>query len=478
MKKMFVFPLLFVVVILFVVIWTIKINAETEAVLPVFKMSDKPTYDKLLLVRRISPDGNLLLKLLNEKKIFQYDIGRKSVSEVDEQSWNNASEKVSVCGVVEGRDEGGAQNFKAYGKYVLTAKSSPREVKFAVLSAAGPKIPNISIIPFMGGGHRILGTRYLEIKENSADYKTVGKPFRVEKMISPQLCWTEDETLVVMYDSLYFDFSVANLNQPQAAPIVQNVIKQAASKPDLSRLTGNVRDYGVDENGDGLFEKIAVEIETETSVAGKYQIFLSLKSKDGKNFIEAADVELKGGLEMTKLLFDTKPWFEEKVDGAFKIEMVDLTYQHYPFLERREDLGQTREYKLAQFSRPNIVFTAENIVTPIDKNHNGKYEGLQIKVGIDVLDADDYKFQGDLYDEFSDVTAEGLIEFGSGEATLKKGKGDITFYFSGKKIIEHGISGRFRLKNIIVYKKGRSSDNTGNLLTPQSFDVKQFESEN
>lgn len=478
MKKMSVFLLLITAAVLALFVWSIKDVLATESVLPVFKMSDKIVYDKLLLIRRTVPNGNLLLKLLNEKTIFQYDIDRKSVSEVGEQVWNNAAEKVSVCGRVPETNESGERNLNAYGKYVLAVTDSPRRTKTAVVSARGPKGPNISLLFPLGGGGKIWGNRYLEIKENRANYPTDGKPFRVREMITPQICWTEDENIVVVYDSWIYSFSVVNLNPRQTSPPVQKPLEQLPSKPDLSRLTGVARDYGVDEDGDGLFEKIAVEIETETSFPGQYQIFVRLKSSGDKYFLQTVDVELKGGIERTKLLFDTKPLFEEKIDGVFKIEMADLTYGHYPFLERREDLGETRSYKLAQFGRPNVVFTGENIVTPIDENRNGKYEGLRIKVGVDVLDAGDYEFQGDLYHEFSNVTAEGVVEFFHGKTNLKKGKGTITFFFGGGKIIEHGKSGKFRLRYVVVYKTGGSAPFVDTLLETTAFDVNRFESEN
>jgi hypothetical protein len=475
---MYFFPLLFVAVILTGFIWLTKDIFATEKTLPVFRLSDKTAgYGELLLVRRLSPNGDILLKRLREKTVYQYDLRRKTAAEVGEDVWNNATEKISVCeGFSENQTDGG--KYTTYGKYILAANDSPDKTRTAVLSAYGPKIKNISLMPFLGGGYTIYGTRYLEIKKASENYKNIGKPFRVEKMISPQLCWTEDGNSLVIFDSLYFEFSVADFNPQPPAQDVRNAAKQTAPKPDLSRLTGVVRDYGVDENGDGLFEKIAVEIETETSFPASYKIFVDLEANTGKHFAEEARVELKGGVETTKVLFDTKPFFDEKIEGVFKISFVDLDYKDNPMLERREDLGQTREYKLSQFERPNIIFTGENVVTPIDKNGEGKYERLEIKVGVDVLYADDYEFQGDLYDEFTNVTAEGVIEFGAGKTKLNKGSGAITFSFSGKKIIEHGVSGKFRLRNVVIYKKRQRGEYKENLLATQPFDVNQFESEN
>lgn len=457
--------------------WLIKDNFFTEKPSPVFSMSDKILYNKLLLIRRISPNGNLLLKLLNEKEVFEYDINRKSVAEVDEQVWLNASEKVSVCYPHQGiRQENRVGKYNSYGKYALAAAASPDKTKTAVVSAYGPKTPTVGLI--FGGGDKYWGQRYLEIKENSPEYQTLGKPFRTYEMSSPGLCWAEDGNLLVYFDVWSYRFSVFNLGSEPIISTPPNRTEPMSPKPDLSRLTGAVRDFGIDENSDGRFEKVAIEVETETSVDGIYNIFVRLKSENGECFRENVRANLKGGIEKTKVLFDMEEWSEEKLSGAFEIDYISLDYETGTNLEQREHIGQTQKYDFAEFDRENVVYTNENKITPIDKNGDGKYESLKIEVGVDVLNAGDYDFQGDLYDEVSTVTAEGLIEFGAGKARLNKGAGKITLIFSGKKIVEHGVSGRFRLRNVVIYKKGEKGSFAENLLFTESFDVTQFESEN
>lgn len=477
MKNMSIFLIAVFSAFLLILVWLIKDNFSTEKPLPVFSMSEKILYDKLLLVRRVSPNGNLLLKLLNEKEVFEYDISHKSVAKVDEQIWLKASEKVAVCYPHQAiGEENRVGKYNSHGKYALAAVTSPDKTKIAVVSAYGPKTPSLGLI--FGGGDKIWGQRYLEIKENSPNYQTLGKPFRTYDMTSPSLCWAEDGNLLIYFNAWSYLFSVFNLGSEPDVSTPLNQTEQMPPKPDLSKLTGVVRDYGIDENGDGRFEKVAIEVETETSVAGTYNILVRLKSENDKLFVENIPANLKGGIEKTKVLFDTEKWFEEKLNGAFKIEYISLDYEHGVNLDRRENIGQTQKYDFAEFDRKNVVYTNENKITPIDKNGNGKYESLKIEIGVDVLNAGDYEFQGDLYDEFSTVTAEGLIEFGAGKARLNKGAGKITLIFSDKKIVEHGVSGRFRLRNVIIYKKGEKGNFVENLLFTESFDVKEFESEN
>ena len=83
MKKSHLFLFLTISTLVLFLFWLVRDAFTTENSPPVFMMTDKIFSDKLLLIRRSSPNGNLLLKILNEKTIFQYDINQKSVSKVD-----------------------------------------------------------------------------------------------------------------------------------------------------------------------------------------------------------------------------------------------------------------------------------------------------------------------------------------------------------------------------------------------------------
>jgi hypothetical protein len=58
------------------------------------------------------------------------------------------------------------------------------------------------------------------------------------------------------------------------------------------------------------------------------------------------------GIESTTILFDTKKWADEKIEGPFKIGFVHLDYNNWLNLEMRENVGETLAYKLSQFNGP------------------------------------------------------------------------------------------------------------------------------
>jgi hypothetical protein len=170
------------------------------------------------------------------------------------------------------------------------------------------------------------------------------------------------------------------------------------------------------------------------------------------------------------------------VEGSLKIDFFHLDDGSGSNLQILNDPGATGEYKRASFQRPAIVFTGENAVTPVDKNKNGKYDGLEIQIGVDILYPGGYVYRGDLYDGVHDDTGSGLIEFGpEKQVSLKKGRGKITFYFNGSKIAEHGVSGAFKLRFVNVRGNGYSTPTDGltnNLMKTPYLEADRFESEN
>ncbi len=462
--------------------WIFWDSSTTEPELAVYSLSDRSFgYGEFLLIRRVSAHGDLLLKIINRDEIIRYNISDNTISKETKTLWDNAAGEVSICKNSAGFEEDGYGKFDAHGKYTIAAGESPGKTKLAVVSGYGPARRAPSFF-FLGGGYIVYGSKYFEVKENSPAYRTISKVFRVSNRISEMLCWTPDENMVVIYSRSGLNFSVANFDQQPADERVSSGPSPAnSSKPDLSRLTGRFSDHGIDTNGDGLFEKISIDVETETTLPGTYKFFVGAESSGGKPLSGWADARLNGGIEKTPIYIDTKEWFEQGVEGPFKINFIHLDDGSGSNLQILNDPGTTQGYKRTQFERPAIVFTGENTVTPIDKNKNGKYEGLEIQIGVDMLYPGNYIYRGDLYDGVHDDTGSGLIEFGpEKKAALKKGKGTITFYFSGSKIAEHGVSGAFKLTFVNVRGNGYTTptnDLTGNLMKTPYFEAGRFEPE-
>ena len=62
-----------------------------------------------------------------------------------------------------------------------------------------------------------------------------------------------------------------------------------------SRLAGTAPDHGVDDNGDGLLDRVVFDVATQTTTAGHYRAFVHLKTAGGQSIVGSSDADLQAG---------------------------------------------------------------------------------------------------------------------------------------------------------------------------------------
>lgn len=140
--------------------------------------------------------------------------------------------------------------------------------------------------------------------------------------------------------------------------------------------------------------------------------------------------------------------------------------------------GQTKAYQISQLQRPPIIFTNSNQFEGLDFNNNGKFDVLNIKVGLNVIKSSIYLVGGTLYDS-NDKRIDGFYS----RINLVAGDNYVPFSFNGGKINQHGVSGIYKLKNVFIreFKETDTGVFTGsavsasNLLETPSYNINQFE---
>jgi hypothetical protein len=357
-RQLFIYATPAVLAILFIG-WFLQDNVFTDGFLSTHSLRRtegriEPLYDRLLLVRRESAGGPLLLKVLNEDIVVRYRFDTNRSEPVDSRAWHAATGTVAICqNSFQTQTEEEVGKYQTYGKFALNGAFSRSGGKLAVISAYGPKMPGISLFPGLGGGRNIWGQRYLEVKDGKPPYTNLRKTIRAAD--DGALCWSHEEDTVVYYEPNYFfRFSIFALDYTsggEAASAIHSAFTGKDLPPDLSRLTGRFRDYGIDEDGDGLFEAIAIDIETETTVPGRYKIFLGLVSEGKEHVGGWAEAELNGGIETTTVRFDTSDWHQRGIEGEMTITSAQLDYGDDPNLENRENFGRTKKYSADPFKR-------------------------------------------------------------------------------------------------------------------------------
>lgn len=119
------------------------------------------------------------------------------------------------------------------------------------------------------------------------------------------------------------------------------------------KFTGNYSDYGVDTDGDGLFDYLAVEIELEITVAGNYTVEGWLYDSNGKA-IETATTTgyLNVGLQLVVLTFNGLSIYQNQVDGPYYMKYLALKGRG--IIDFVEDAYTTSGYSFTNFQQPPI----------------------------------------------------------------------------------------------------------------------------
>ena len=122
-----------------------------------------------------------------------------------------------------------------------------------------------------------------------------------------------------------------------------------------------IMDNGVDDNSDGLFDRVEFRLGTQTKVSGDYQAFVQLKTKFGKTLIGNGVANLAVGAGEIIVSVPASTIIAANENGPYLIENIRLEQiteiSGSIEVDRRIDLGQTRPYQVNQFQRPPLILT-------------------------------------------------------------------------------------------------------------------------
>lgn len=242
--------------------------------------------------------------------------------------------------------------------------------------------------------------------------------------------------------------------------------------PPTSVFTGTVGDHGIDDNSDGLFDRLALDVQTNTTVAGDYSIVAQLKTASGKRIRRGILATLPTGTSTVSVHFEAEAIVETGENGPYAIELLEMfhvTETETTVADRLANAGQTSAYTLLQFQRPPLVVTNVNTVAGIDNNANGKYDLLRVTSQVLALKAGVYEWSGTLVDASGQE-----IAFASGERVFVAGNNLMTFDFDGNLIGQHGATGSYSVRSVALFGADESLI-VDHLLDTQPFSFKEFE---
>jgi hypothetical protein len=195
-------------------------------------------------------------------------------------------------------------------------------------------------------------------------------------------------------------------------------------------------DYGLDVDGDGLFDILVVNFTVNVTLSGTYEIEGSLCRSDGMAITGSFDeIVLAEGLQAAEVRFNGFDINEFEADGPYLVRL---------YLEYEDASLDYMTYNTSMYGWPQFqvspFFSPPHSDHGLDDDLDGAFEFLVVEAVVNITSNQTYVISGQLTDglwHFSEVH--------SNTTYLQTGLNTVELRYEGWKIRENGISGPFRV---------------------------------
>lgn len=232
----------------------------------------------------------------------------------------------------------------------------------------------------------------------------------------------------------------------------------------LVQVTG-FSDQGVDDNADGLVDRVVVTPTATVSFAGTYSVQVRLRASNGRELTQNVETAVAAGIASVDVAFNADAINAALgVDGPYTVAEVRW-YQIVngdPILAGvRGGLGLTHAYSLVQMQHQRLRLSGAGDAAGVDVFRTGIFEFLDIHLGINADFAGTYSYSASLIDRNGHE-----LGFVNGSAQLASGANTLSFRFEGSPISRNNVDGPYLLSDLIVVGGGQSLLQTTAFTTP------------
>ncbi len=178
-------------------------------------------------------------------------------------------------------------------------------------------------------------------------------------------------------------------------PIVfcaQGLQADTGMKDDLARFNGLYHDYGVDENGDGLYEYVILKTGVDIRKPGNYSLEGYLYDvNDGREIPVYNGSRLNVGSQAVELQL-----YGMMTPGPYRLKGLALYDERGNVVDRSSAEYITHEYQDLEISGAKLNGSYSDYGSDIDGD--GLYDYLTLDVGVDVFSPGNYSLMGFLCD--------------------------------------------------------------------------------
>jgi len=205
-------------------------------------------------------------------------------------------------------------------------------------------------------------------------------------------------------------------------------------------VTGTYSDYGINTDGDGLFDELALNVSVNVISQSDYIIAGSLFDNSG-NFIEefSRSFSLDRGSQNVELRFNGASIYANKANGTFSIKGItvsDLNKHNYYI----PDIFITKVYNYTQFQVPGASFIGTFTELAQDTDYDSLFNYLNVNADLFINSNGTYGIIGSITDASGHE-----ITSANSYSDLKVGMQSLSLNIDGKIIRKSRLNGPYDL---------------------------------
>ncbi len=249
----------------------------------------------------------------------------------------------------------------------------------------------------------------------------------------------------------------------------------AADFSGLLTPRGAVGSQGIDTGGNGLYDLLRVELDTDFDTGGTYLLTATLSSDGSATAQAEQSLNLPAGL--TSLTFDfSGPEIRSlELDGPYSLEILARDVTSLEELGAVSLDGSITGFHHTDFdplgaSTQDIALTGVADDFGVDTDGNGRFDELHMEIEVALAQSDLYEWSVRLVDahntEIGFVTAQGSFNAGVARVPL---------VFDGETIGNNGVPGPYFLKGLLMFGSNGSNLVAVDVAQTQAYGAADFE---
>ena len=290
-----------------------------------------------------------------------------------------------------------------------------------------------------------------KVKNNRINAETANVEFKVDnevKAVKEVLLNSQEEQQVdfsYAFDSLGMkNVLIEAIPLAGESYIINNRLIEQVLVPS-AEFSGSYSDAGVDEDGNGLHEKINITLGVNVFENENYYLAFDVTS-----FLGVRLESVSRGLDLNpsdKSISINVPLINLRkigLNGPYKIKNLKIM-KDGKVMDKKDVAFTTRAYKISEFEKPS-KFTGNFSDYGIDEDGDGLYDYLAVNAEVDIKKSSNYYVRGGL----DRVAWAGNIFY------LESGIQNVTLLFPGADIRKSGIDGPYLLYELFLELEGEN----------------------